>query len=192
MIDSFSIIIFRYHYNTEINEKQEEYLKEIRKNDIILSAEILIFVKGGLLLKFIYPLISFLISVGMQSVLPCLEDSTVLFIFWVILYLPFTSFFYSKKFLKEGKRSIPYTLIHSFSLSFSYLMFETDSRGVALLLFLWCEVWALLGLIRKQRIPILFTNKVFRNFLCYKKCTEKSSKTIEKAKFSHLESDSHD
>jgi len=113
-------------------------------------------------LKYVYPLLSFLISVGFQLFFLFWGYDTPIFMIWVIVYLPFTSFFYSKSFLKDGMRGIPYTLLHSFSLAFSYLMLlysDTDTFGAAFLLFLWCEVWALLGLIRKQRIPILFIRK---------------------------------
>ncbi|MBR5187412.1 MAG: hypothetical protein IKW18_02975 [Clostridia bacterium] len=85
--------------------------------------------------------------------------------------------------MKGGKSSIPYTLIHSFSLSFSYLMLyfsEEGAYGVAVLLFLWCEVWALLGLIRKEKMPIFFKDKLFERHFGYKKCTEKSRKRLKK------------
>ena len=134
-------------------------------------------------LKYIYPLFSFLLSVGIQMIALCSEYDTQIFLFWGIVYLPVSSFFYSKKFLKDGKRSIPYTLIHSFSLSFSYLMFyfwESDAYGMTLLLFLWCEVWALIGLIRKQKMPIFFKEKLFNHRFRYKKCTEKSRKRLKK------------
>lgn len=134
-------------------------------------------------MKYIYPLVSFFVSIVFQLIFVHLEYYAAVFVLWVIVYLPLTSFFYSKKFLKEGRRSIPYTLIHSFSLSFSYLMFylsDKESYGMALLLFLWCEVWALLGLIRKQRIPILFFKKHFYRHLLYKKCTEKTTKRLKK------------
>ena len=131
-------------------------------------------------MKFIYPLLSFLLSAGIQLFF---TENTAVFVVWIFLYLPLTSFFYSKKFLKGRLSSIPYTLIHSFSLSFSYLMFhvsEKDSYGFAFILFLWCEVWALLGLIRKQKMPIFFNGKFFDRRLGYKKCTEKSSKRLKK------------
>lgn len=131
-------------------------------------------------MKFIYPLVSFLLSVGIQLIF--MENAAV-FIVWIFIYLPLTSFFYSKRFLKGGKSSIPYTLIHSFSLSFSYLMLyfsEEGSYGVAVLLFLWCEVWALLGLIRKEKMPIFFKDKLFERHFGYKKCTEKSRKRLKK------------
>lgn len=131
-------------------------------------------------MKYIYPLVSFLVSIGFQLIFINLEYHVTIFVLWIIVYLPFTSFFYSKKFLKEGKRSIPYTLIHSFSLSFSYLMFyflETEAYGMALLLFLWCEVWALLGLIRKQKIPLLFIKSSSIRRGNWKKCTEKNHKS---------------
>ena len=131
-------------------------------------------------MKFIYPLLSFLLSMGIQLIF---MGNTAVFMVWIFLYLPFTSVFYSKKFLKGGKSSIPYTLIHSFSLSFSYLMLyasEKDSYGFAFILFLWCEVWALLGLIRKQKMPIFFNGKFFDRRMSYKKCTEKSSKRLKK------------
>ena len=131
-------------------------------------------------MKFIYPLFSFLLSAGIQFLF---MENTAVFVVWIFLYLPLTSFFYSKKFLKGGKSSIPYTLIHSFSLSFSYLMFyysEEGSYGAAVLLFLWCEVWALLGLIRKEKMPIFFKDKFFERHFSYKKCTEKSRKRLKK------------
>lgn len=113
-------------------------------------------------MKFAYPVFSFLLSVVFQMLFLFAEDGTAFFIVWAIIYLPLTSFFYSKKYLKDGKRSIPYTLIHSFSLAFSYLMFydpNIETYCFALILFVWCEVWALLGLIRKEKIPILFMRK---------------------------------
>ena len=113
-------------------------------------------------MKFIYPLFSFLLSVVFQLLFLFSNESAFIFAVWVMIDLPCLSFLYAKKFLKDGKRSIPYTLIHSFLSAFSYLLFcpsEREALGVALLLFLWCEVWALLGLIRKQKMPILFLRK---------------------------------
>lgn len=113
-------------------------------------------------MKFIYPLFSFLLSVVFQLLFLFLDESALIFVIWVMIDLPCSSFLYSKKFLKDGKRSIPYTLVHSFLLTFSYLLFCSpgiESFGTALVLFLWCEVWALLGLIRKQKMPILFLRK---------------------------------
>ena len=113
-------------------------------------------------MKFAYPVFSFLISVLFQLCFLFAEGGTAFFFVWVISYLPLTSFLYSKKYLKEGKRSILYTLIHSFLLAFSYLIFfnsDSGAYGWTFILFVWCEVWALLGLIRKEMVPILFMRK---------------------------------
>jgi hypothetical protein len=103
-------------------------------------------------------LTSFLISVVLQcccAAIPYAPLADLLFVLWTVAYLPAVSFFYARKLRYGGKHSVPYTLAHSFLLALSFLIFFQTREGMAtaLVLFAWCELWALFGLIRKQKIP---------------------------------------
>jgi len=109
-------------------------------------------------LKFLFPIASFALSLLFQlgfavTQAPAIPD--IIFIFWVAIYLPAVSFFYAKKFLQRESKKISYTLVHSFlhALSFFLFFFTRDGLFAAFVLFVWCELWALIGLIRKQKIP---------------------------------------
>ncbi len=109
-------------------------------------------------MKIRFPLASFAFSLIMQCCAAFLANTSaaeLIFTLWTAAYLPTVSFFYAKKYLPGGKRSVPFTLAHSFLLALSFFVLYITCEGVtaALLLFAWCEVWALIGLIRKQKIP---------------------------------------
>ena len=108
-------------------------------------------------MKIRFPLASFALSLVLQCGAFAMDGlaSDLLFTFWMAVYLPAVSFFYAKKYLPGGKRSVPFTLAHSFLLVLTFFIFYVTREGAmsALLLFVWCELWALIGLIRKQKIP---------------------------------------
>ena len=114
--------------------------------------------KGEICLIMRFPFISFLISLILQGcsvLIPVASVSDIIFTAWTLAYLPAVSFVYARKIRNGGKRSIPYTLAHSFLLALSFAVFYLTREGMvtALILFAWCEIWALLGLIRRQKIP---------------------------------------
>lgn len=59
---------------------------------------------------------------------------------------------YSKMILRSASHKVLYTLYHSLMITIAYLLFywmELETYLFALVLFIWCEFWALLGLIQK-------------------------------------------
>ena len=109
-------------------------------------------------MKRTFPLVSFALSLVFQigfSLTHPSSASDLIFLVWTAAYLPAVSFFYAKKFLIGGLRELSLTLLHSFLLALSFLLFSLTRDGLfaALILFVWCELWALLGLLRKQKIP---------------------------------------
>ena len=108
-------------------------------------------------MKIRFPLLTFAVSLLLQYFAAALQglSSDLLFTVWTVAYLPTVSFFYAKKYLPGGKRCVPFTLFHSSLLALSFFIFYITREGAltALLLFAWCELWALIGLIRKQKIP---------------------------------------
>ena len=108
----------------------------------------------------LFPFISFILSLAIQGCSAMITFAPVaelIFVLWTVIYLPSVSFLYARKIRNGGKRSIPYTLVHSFLLALSFGVFYLTREGMAtaLILFAWCELWALIGLIRrqKQKIP---------------------------------------
>jgi len=72
---------------------------------------------------------------------------------WFLLFMPISSFQYSKRVLRNYKNRIVYTLLHSLSICLSYLLLffmEGETYFYALVVFIWCEIWGLLGLIGKR------------------------------------------
>ena len=111
-------------------------------------------------LKYLFPLTAAAGSLVLQcfcSVIPYSMLCDLLFLLWVAAYLPAVSFVYARKMRLGGKRSIPYTIMHSFMHTLAFIPFYPTKEGVmaALAIFAWCELWALIGLIRKQKIPCL-------------------------------------
>ena len=110
-------------------------------------------------MKIIYPIISFAVSILIQLgvFLPNDEAFLILAYFllfaWVLLFIPISSFCYSKKVLKKDRGRYLYTLLYSLTISLSYLVLffmDGESYLYALGIFAWSEIWALLGLIRKR------------------------------------------
>ena len=109
-------------------------------------------------MKIRFPLASFAVSLILQCCAAFTANTVaaeLIFTVWAIAFLPTISFLYAKKYLPGGKRSVPFTLAHSFLLALSFFVFYVTREGFAsaLLFFAWCELWALIGLIRKQKIP---------------------------------------
>ena len=108
-------------------------------------------------MKIRFPLLTFAISLILQCCSAALRGlyADLLFTVWTVAYLPTVSFIYAKKYLPGGKRCIPFTLLHSSLLTLSFFIFYITREGLAtaLILLVWCELWALIGLIRKQKIP---------------------------------------
>ena len=107
-------------------------------------------------MKILFPLASFALSfvfqLGFASGEPDAE-AKLIFLFWFAAYLPAVSFFYARKFLPGGLMQLSRTLVHSFLLALSFFLFHFSREGLltALVIFVWCELWALLGLLRKQK-----------------------------------------
>lgn len=101
---------------------------------------------------------AFAVSLTLQCICTAIPSPTLsdlLFLLWIAAYLPVVSFVYARKIRYGGKRSIPYTIMHSFMHTLAFIPFYPTKEGIAaaLAIFSWCELWALIGLIRKQKIP---------------------------------------
>lgn len=108
-------------------------------------------------MKFLFPLVAFAGSLALQCFCAYAGDSLsdLLFVLWFAFYLPAVSFFYARRMRFGGKRSVPYTLVHSLLHALAFMPFypSRDGMAAALAIFIWCELWALIGLIRKQKMP---------------------------------------
>ena len=108
----------------------------------------------------LYPIISFIISFLTMLGLGFVEADLSMVVLgvgvlavWFLLFMPISSFQYSKRVLRNYKNRIVYTLLHSLSICLSYLLLffmEGETYFYALVVFIWCEIWGLLGLIGKR------------------------------------------
>lgn len=107
----------------------------------------------------LYPIIAFVLSFCIECIafIPKsnfynLIVNTVLLV-WILLFMPLTSFLYSKIILKNSSNKIAYTFLNSLAICLSYLFLlflELHSYWFALGVFTWCEIWGLIGLIGKR------------------------------------------
>ena len=77
----------------------------------------------------------------------------IILIGFFIVY-PSISFVYSKKLLSNGKHRILQSILCpiAFVLSYVSLLFMEDETYLyALVIFVWCELWSLLGLIKRKK-----------------------------------------
>lgn len=112
--------------------------------------------------KFLYAAFSFILSLFIGSVLWVWHpNNSSVFIFkkalfwaWITLFMPASSFLYSWFLLRKYKSKIGYTFFHSLVIFLSYTImqqvFMINAELNILIIFAWCEVWALLGLIGKR------------------------------------------
>ena len=108
----------------------------------------------------LYPIISFIISFLTMLASKFAEGDLSMVVLWCgvlavwfLLFMPISSFLYSKRVLRNCKNRIVYTLLHSLSICLSYLLLlfmEAETYFFALGIFIWCEIWGLLGLIGKR------------------------------------------
>ena len=108
----------------------------------------------------LYPIISFIISFLTMLGLGFVEADLSMVVLgvgvlavWFLLFMPISSFQYSKRVLRNYKNRIVYTLLHSLSICLSYLLLffmEGETYFYALVVFIWCEIWGLIGLIGKR------------------------------------------
>jgi glucan phosphoethanolaminetransferase (alkaline phosphatase superfamily) len=98
-----------------------------------------------------YLLSIFFISVFFQLVLwrtGLFMGLTLLLILFIIL-MPLASFFYSKSFIARNNKKWLKSVICPIVLAISYLVLyfrEDETYVFALILFVWCEIWSLIGL----------------------------------------------
>ena len=76
-------------------------------------------------------------------------------IFCFAIAIPVLSVLYSKIYLRDSKNKFLFTLYNSFLLALSTLLFSIGSSPMFVLVigtisFVWCDIWGLLGLIRKK------------------------------------------
>ena len=76
-------------------------------------------------------------------------------IFCFAVAIPVLSVLYSKIYLRDSENKFLFTLYNSFLLALSTLLFSIGSSPMFVLVigtisFVWCEIWGLLGLIRKK------------------------------------------
>ncbi len=69
---------------------------------------------------------------------------------WLILLIPVSSFLYSKIALKKSKNRIGYTFLNSLAVFIAYALIENKVNINSLIIFAWCEIWGLIGLIKKR------------------------------------------
>ncbi len=65
-------------------------------------------------------------------------------LFCVALVIPVLSVLYSKKCLSDSKHKYYFTLYNSLMLTLPFISM------IAPIIFAWCEIWSLIGLIRKK------------------------------------------
>ena len=78
--------------------------------------------------------------------------SLILILICFVLIPPVVGFLYAKCFLKNQKKRFPFTLYQSFMMTLPYLiLFWQDNETIvyAAVIFVWCELWSLLGLMRR-------------------------------------------
>ena len=112
--------------------------------------------------KFLYAAFSFILSLFIGSVLWVWHpNNSSVFIFkkalfwaWIALFMPASSFLYSWFLLRKSKSKIGYTFFHSLVIFLSYTImqqvFKINAELNILIIFAWCELWALLCLIGKH------------------------------------------
>ena len=115
--------------------------------------------------SFLILLLNFLLSVGYMFGIIVLELSTpdelsmvplvlVPFAIYLIVFFPAASYLSMKKHFSKLRYSFLYSLLVSLSLVCGYSVFGVRRRNqllFALGLFLWCELWALIGMIKIKR-----------------------------------------
>ncbi len=75
-------------------------------------------------------------------------------IFCFAIAIPVLSVLYSKICLRNSENKFLFTLYHSFLIVLPYLILffrEDETIIYATIIFGWCEIWGLLGLIRKKK-----------------------------------------
>ena len=114
--------------------------------------------------KILYPIITILLSfiINIIKLLVFNHNSElgpqiVMSLLWIMCFLPISSFVYSKVILSNSKEKIIFPLMHSVLIALPQLLFIKPAyffsfEAVLLILkyFVWCELWALLGLIGKR------------------------------------------
>ena len=76
-------------------------------------------------------------------------------IFCFAIVIPVLSVLYSKIYLRDSENKFLFTLYNSFLIALSTLLFSIGSSPMFVLVigtisFVWCDIWGLLGLIRKK------------------------------------------
>ena len=75
-------------------------------------------------------------------------------IFYCVILIPTMCIVYSKRCLSVQRFRFLFTLYQSFLITFPYLiLFLKDNETIiySFILFAWCEIWGLIGLIRLKR-----------------------------------------
>jgi len=103
-----------------------------------------------------YLILIFLISIVMQVIM-VLQDLVLAIATMIVIFVnifPFISFFYSKLLISNGHNRLLLSLLCPATLTLSYvaLFFDGDEAKYlySLILFAWCELWSLLGLIKRK------------------------------------------
>lgn len=125
--------------------------------------------------KWLYPLLSAVISIVLFTSSITIGERldrgdggyggiAIIFMSWIFLVgivLPALSFVYSRRCLVGQKFRILFTLYHSLLVMLPYgvIFFRDETVLYVILGFVWCEIWALLGLYkRKDPDPSTETN----------------------------------
>ena len=73
---------------------------------------------------------------------------------WFFAVYPSVSFAYSKKFISNGRYRLLQSILCPVTFALSYVSFffmEGETYLYTLVIFAWCELWSLLGLIKQKK-----------------------------------------
>ena len=135
--------IWRYNYNHNSENNEEASSKDE---------------PGKIAKKLLYLFSIFFISIFLRNLIFSDSiDSLIAYAILVTLFFvlfPLASFFYSKAFLKNNRDKWLKSVICPAVLALSYLIlyFRVDKTYIiALILFVWCEIWSLIGMKGSQK-----------------------------------------
>jgi hypothetical protein len=107
--------------------------------------------------KFIMPMVNSGVMVAFLAII-MLQDNIIciagLLAIGFLFIIPTVSFVYSKRFIKDISPKFPYTLYDSLVITLPYFLFcfgEPETYVYALVVFLWSELWGVLGTLKRKK-----------------------------------------
>ena len=108
--------------------------------------------------KVVFLVLILLLSIILQFLTIVIMQGLILgisiILIWFFVVYPSVSFAYSKKFISNGKYRLLQSILCPMAFTFSYtclLFTEEETYLYALVIFVWCELWSLLGLITNNK-----------------------------------------